>query len=143
MKNNSIKIALLFLFSLTFISCAQNKKETVDGDPLEAIQKNVVSLISPQELNAISETVLIIDVRTPKEYSEGHIPNARNINFYDETFITEMNKLDKTKDIYVYCKVGGRSGKAAKQLQKLGFVKVYDLEGGILNWKKNDLEIDQ
>ena len=52
-----------------------------------------------------------------------------------------MSKLDKSKELYIYCRSGNRSGKAAKKLGKMGFAKVYDLEGGIINWNKKSLEV--
>ena len=52
-----------------------------------------------------------------------------------------MSKLDKNKELYIYCKSGNRSGKAARKLKELGFTKVYDLRGGISNWNSNNLEV--
>ena len=78
----------------------------------------------------------LIDVRTPEEYKEGHLPNAKNINLFDDDFEKRMLKLDKTKSIFVYCEVGGRSGEAVAFLTKAGYTDVYDLKGGIRAWKK-------
>ena len=61
-----------------------------------------------------------------------------NINFFNDDFITQAtSKLDINKPVYLYCKVGGRSGKAAKKLKEAGFTKVYDLKGGFDKWKSN------
>jgi phage shock protein E len=62
------------------------------------------------------------------------INNAKNINFFDDDFLSQMSVLDTDKPVYLYCKSGGRSGKAAIQLKEAGFTKVYDLEGGITAW---------
>lgn len=51
----------------------------------------------------------------------------------------QMEKLDKEKPVYIYCRSGGRSGKAAKQLADEGFTEIYDLDGGILEWNKKNL----
>lgn len=133
MKSIALKFALLIFLSINFISCAQNTKTTKENE--------VVSLISPEELNSKMDSIQLIDVRTPKEYTKGHLKNAVNINYYDSNFIDEMAKLDKNKDLYIYCHSGNRSGKAAKKLGKMGFTKVYDLEGGIINWNKKSLEV--
>lgn len=133
MKSIALKFALLIFLSINFISCAQNTKTTKENE--------VVSLISPEELNSKMDSIQLIDVRTPKEYTKGHLKNAVNINYYDNNFIDEMAKLDKNKDLYIYCHSGNRSGKAAKKLGKMGFTKVYDLEGGIINWNKKSLEV--
>ncbi|MFS4456457.1 rhodanese-like domain-containing protein [Maribacter sp. 2304DJ31-5] len=72
---------------------------------------------------------IVIDVRTPEEFEQGHLDNAININWFDTNFARQCNTLDKDKIIYVYCKKGGRSAEAQKKLISLGF-KVIDLEGG-------------
>ena len=78
---------------------------------------------------------LLIDVRTPEEFKEGHLPNAININYFDSNFAEKINRLPMNKKVYLYCKTGIRSEKAAKVLEKAGFTKTYVLEGGILAWK--------
>jgi thioredoxin len=76
----------------------------------------------------------IIDVRTPEEFDGEHIPNAININWNGDDFEAKVSKFDKSKPVFVYCKVGGRSRQAANKFSEMGFVKVYDLDGGILKW---------
>lgn len=78
--------------------------------------------------------VQLLDVRTPSEYSAGHINQAKNMNIYDPTFRDQAAKLDKTKPVAVYCKAGSRSMKAAQVLQEMGFKRIYNLEGGYLSW---------
>ncbi len=133
MKSITLKFVLLIFLSINFISCAQNTKTDSKDE--------IVSLISPEELNSNIDNIQLIDVRTPKEYKKGHLKNAVNINYYDNDFLDEMSKLDKSKELYIYCHSGNRSGKAAKKLGEMGFTKVYDLEGGITNWNKKSLEV--
>ena len=78
----------------------------------------------------------LIDVRTPKEYNEGHIGAAKNIDFYGATFKTQMEKLDRNKPVLLYCHSGGRSGQALTMLKSMGFKEVYDLKGGWSSWPK-------
>lgn len=85
------------------------------------------------KLSSLKDKILI-DVRTPDEYNAGHLTNATLINIYDDTFKTQISKLDKTKPVFVYCKAGTRSAKAADALLQLGFTQVYDLEGGFIAW---------
>ncbi len=93
-------------------------------------------LDSAQYEKIISENeVTIIDVRTSEEYKSGHIKNAQNINVQSEDFKTKIQYFDKEKPIYIYCRSGARSGKAGKILEEMGFVEIYDLNGGILSWK--------
>ena len=82
----------------------------------------------------IKGNALVIDVRTPVEFSEAHIKNAINIDYFSKSFEATISKLDKKKTILVYCAAGGRSTSACLDFKKLGFKKVYNLYGGILHW---------
>lgn len=103
--------------------------------------QNDSSLVTPEELSNIQGDIVLIDVRTPGEYEQGHLENALNINIADESFKEEVGKLDKSEPVYVYCKVGGRSAKAASMLEEMGFEQVYDLEGGIRNWENSGMKV--
>lgn len=78
---------------------------------------------------------IILDVRTPKEFSEGHIDGAININYFDKDFADQVAKLDHSKPIYVYCHSGGRSAKAMTIMSGAGFTTIYNLLGGYTAWK--------
>lgn len=78
---------------------------------------------------------LLIDVRTPTEFKNGTIQNAKNINFYEDNFEQEISKLDTTKTAFIFCKSGGRSKKASSLFFKVGFPKVVDLESGYSKYK--------
>lgn len=97
------------------------------------IQTKPITAISQKEL----KDVILVDVRTPEEFNAGHLPSAININWYDADFTEQFSKIDKTKTIYFYCKVGGRSIKAADRLHSLGYKNVVNLEGGYDAWVKN------
>lgn len=99
-----------------------------------------ISSISSKELKALlaKDTIYLLDVRTPKEVKLGFIKGAKNINYFDHNFITQVNKkFTKQNTIYVYCRSGNRSLKAAKQLQLEGF-KVVNVLGGYLAWLKEE-----
>ncbi|MEN8788210.1 MAG: rhodanese-like domain-containing protein [Flavobacteriaceae bacterium] len=84
----------------------------------------------------INKDVQLVDVRTPREYRSGHLGNAINIDFYkSREFVEAFEALNKEKPVYVYCRSGVRSAKAAYKLISMGFTKIYDLKGGILNWQ--------
>ena len=143
MNFNNIKLFIVIL-SFTFISCAQNtaKKEVKDNGNNYATQdKQVVELISPKDLNTKLGDIQLIDIRTPGEFTEGYIEGAINVNFFDRDFNTQMAKFNKDKELYIYCRSGNRTGKAAKRLKDQGFTKIYDLQGGILNWNRNKLKV--
>ncbi|MDA8970764.1 rhodanese-like domain-containing protein [Flavobacteriaceae bacterium] len=97
-----------------------------------------VFLIDTHELKeAVTQhNVQLIDLRTPNEYSSGHIDKAINIDFLNQNgFKAAFSKLDKKKPLYLYCRSGNRSSRAAKQLAGLGFEKIYDLKGGYMKWR--------
>jgi len=123
-KQEIMKQLTLFMFFSLFLTaaCAQSPSNQVL--PAKEYQSALTA----------EDDKYFIDVRTPGEYSAGHIEGAVNWNFYDNDFITKFEDLDKNKPVYLYCRSGGRSGKAARQLQSLGFQKVVDLKGGILAW---------
>lgn len=102
-----------------------------------------IKVISPEEMQTLLEfeDMQIVDVRTPEEYITGFIDTAQNIDFKSPTFDEDIKKLDKTKPVILYCKSGGRSAKCSEKLKDAGFVKIYDLEGGITQWKFEGYDI--
>jgi len=124
-------LLLLVITGVTF-SC-KNEKQTT----------NTIEVITPEEMKEISkvEDMQLIDVRTPEEYEEGYIEGFQNIDFYSENFAQDIEKLDKSKPVIVCCRSGRRSADCAKQLEEKGFVKIYDLEGGIAKWEFEGLDI--
>ena len=81
-------------------------------------------------------TAIILDVRTPGEYKEEHLAGAQQLDFLNTSvFDAGIKQLDNTHTYYVYCRSGKRSHNACIKMQKQG-LKVFDMEGGILNWKK-------
>jgi len=109
------------LILILFISCTQNTSF------IEVVNKE-------SYLELIKQNHQIIDVRTPNEFENGHIENAVNIDFKAADFIENISALNKNKTLLIYCRSGNRSGKAAKIMDSLGFTKIYDLEGGFMNW---------
>jgi rhodanese-related sulfurtransferase len=87
-----------------------------------------------QQLIAEDSNAVILDVRTPGECAEGIQANAIQMNIQNTgKFIQDIDKLDKSKTYYVYCRSGGRSGQACMLMNAKGF-KTYNLSGGMLNW---------
>jgi len=79
--------------------------------------------------------VQLVDVRTSKEYNGGHIKNAVNIDFFKGAdFKKSFEKLNRDEPVYLYCRSGARSQKAARRLVDMGFSKIYDLKGGYMRW---------
>ena len=91
--------------------------------------------IYKEKLAKEKDKVLLIDVRTPEEYAEGHIEGALNIDFMNPpAFDKEFSALDTSKPLMIYCRSGNRSRRAAEKLKAMGFQQVFDLEGGYRAW---------
>jgi thioredoxin len=118
------KIFLLFSISFLFISCQGQQSDTIKTVDVKTFAEKLKTIENPQ----------LLDVRTPEEYSGEHIENATNVNWNGSDFTTKVAKYDKSKPIFVYCKVGGRSSQAANKLAALGFKEIYNLDGGIMKW---------
>lgn len=78
------------------------------------------------------KNAVIMDVRTQQEVDEGYLPNMIHIDIYKgQEFINEVEKLDKSKHYYIYCRSGKRSSQACTLLDQMGFSETYNLQGGI------------
>ena len=107
--------------------------------------------LNPSEINFISDSDLIemqeidyilLDVRTPDEFSSGFIKKAKNLDFYSETFQNDILSIDKNLPIVLYCRTNNRSTKTANILKENGFKEISVLEGGITDWVKNGNDIN-
>ncbi|MFV8347324.1 thioredoxin domain-containing protein [Flavobacterium sp. ZB4P13] len=121
MKFHSIFLAILSFFVL---SCTGQTSKNVKTIEAKTFAEKIAATPNPQ----------ILDVRTPEEFTSDHIDNAKNINWLSNDFVINTEKLDKSKPVFVYCKSGGRSQKAAEKLNELGFKTIYQLDGGMLKW---------
>ena len=120
MKN---PVRLLVLLVLTLVGALT----------LSSCSSSSVQAVSPQDWLAKSQQqgVVIVDVRTPGEYAQGHVDGAINIDVEGAGFDDEIAKLDKNATYAVYCHSGRRSGLATDAMAKAGFTHVYNLQGGI------------
>jgi rhodanese-related sulfurtransferase len=85
--------------------------------------------------------VVILDVRTPGEFAEGFIEGAQMIDFQSGNFETEIGSLDKDVTYAVYCRSGNRSGQAIKIMQDAGFLNLFNLEGGVIDWANQGMPL--
>lgn len=127
MKN----ILLLLLITVSSITNAQQKQK-VELVPPAAFEKKMAA-----------QKGQVIDVRMPKEFQAGHIAGAVNMHVYDKDFEQRLDKLDKNKPVYVYCKAGGRSAEATETLKSKGFKTIVELDGGMDAWKEAGKPVKQ
>lgn len=98
--------------------------------------------VSDFEKGIAQTDIQLLDVRTPDEYQSGHLKNAMQADWNNETAFQERIKaLDKTKPVYTYCLSGARSNEATDWLRQNGFT-AYNLSGGIAAWKNADKPVD-
>ncbi len=121
MKNTLL--TLLFLGVLCLGCHGQNAKDFATV-PAQEFSEKIKAMPTGQ----------VLDVRTPGEYSAQHLDNAINIDWNGDDFAGKVQKLDKSKPVFVYCMAGSRSRSAANKLHELGFKEIYNLDGGILKW---------
>lgn len=134
-----ILIAVLICIGFFIYKSSKTNKTTTSNNSTTttAAKTNEIRHVSMDDIVKImdeNKDYVIVDVRTPDEYKEGHIPNA--INIPNETINeTVYNKLkDKNQLILIYCRSGSRSRQSAYKMQKLGYTNLVDF-GGIINWK--------
>lgn len=122
---------LLVLLSGTFL-CGCEPKVVVESTETEIIS---VGDVTVEEASTLVEgETQVIDIRTPEEYSAGHIPGSINIDFKEATFAEQVKELDNSKPYVVHCQSGGRSGAALPTFQALGFSEIYHLKSGMSGW---------
>jgi len=135
-----ISLATCFFFiamSTGYDAIAQQKE----------VQTVIIKILPPKEAfeliqkNTGNKNFVIIDIRTPEEFASGHIQGAINMNYHSDTFIDDLNKLDKTRTYLVYCRTGRRSSDGVSIMIRLGFKDIYRIQGDIVRWKAEGLPV--
>jgi len=112
----------------------------------EAPTQTIKDVTAEEAFNLIQENesnpnFIIVDVRTPQEFAEGHIENAINIDFRSDAFNGEIGNLDRTTKYLLYCRSGNRSRGALSVMTELGFKEVYHLSAGIIGWAEAEYPV--
>jgi phage shock protein E len=124
-------VVLFLAASLVFVGCGAADEEASD----QANEEKSVQEISQQDLlSNPPRDALILDVRTPGEFGEGHVPNAVNIPHNE--LASRLSELNSSSDrpIVLYCKSGRRAGMAAEVLQRAGYTDLHHLTGDMNAW---------
>jgi len=100
----------------------------------------VVTVEEMQELSQI-EDVQLVDFNAPIKQKETLLKDSQNIDYLSPSFEKDIEELDKTKPVIVYCKSGNRSAKCAAKMKDAGFIKINDLDSSIAKWKHKGFEI--
>ena len=149
----SIWFTTLMFVSFITLACNQSPKtKTTKTTVVKKIQAaapkqaagQVIELLGPAEFQKQIQAsgVQLVDVRTAREFQQGHIKGAIFYDFYKKnSFMTNMNTLDKSKPVYIYCLTGARSRSTAQKLKRNGFSKIYDLKNGVKSWYRSGLKL--
>jgi len=119
--------SLLLFVALFFSACSSN-----GGNP-------VLDAKSFSEKLKATPNAVLLDVRTPEEFSKEYIEGALLADWNSDDFQRRIDAIDKNAPVFVYCLSGGRSSSAAKKMRNDGFKEVYELDGGIMQWRSNNL----
>lgn len=125
-----MKRLLFLIISLSSLSCMSQNKTLLDPVAFNDSVNN-------------NQNAIVLDVRTPSEYSKGFILNAKNVDFNGEDFEATINKMDRDKPYFVYCFSGGRSSSAVDYMMKAGFKNIYELKQGMMGWRKENLPVTE
>lgn len=140
-----IVTSLIVLIIAGFLIMNQNNStpSNVQGIKQIAETKSPTDINQILEANKTNPEFNLIDIRTPQEYSTGHLEGSTLMDFYNPTFSESLNSLDKNKIYVIYCNSGNRSGSALGLMKAKGFQTVYNMQGGISAWQEASLPISQ
>jgi len=134
-----MKLSMICPFAVT-VGCAamlsvglqtartEERKPTAPSSVRHADARQAAKLVA-------TNSVVVLDVRTPREFASGHIAGATNINYLSGDFSDQLAQLDRSKSYLLHCAVGGRSTNALPKLARLGFTNVIHLDGGFKAWQ--------
>jgi rhodanese-related sulfurtransferase len=129
-------IYLLFFFAVGMAACTTQAQN--DAHVYQSKQnKPMFQDLSPEEFKAKAEAnknAVILDVRTAQEIAEGSIKGHIHIDAFAPDFAQQVEKLDKSKTYFIYCRSGRRSANACQIMAQKGFKELYNLDGGYMAW---------
>jgi rhodanese-related sulfurtransferase len=133
-------LSLAALLTLLSTGCGNAQTPKTDDPILRDVSNDEFQTLMTQ-----LEGALLLDVRTPDEWNEGHLAGAAHADYWgdEKAFEEAMNSIPRDRPVLVYCAGGGRSGLTAKELIAAGHREVYNLEHGISGWEADGLPVVQ
>ncbi len=119
------KIVVLLVLALIAGACSEAQADQATG---------LVDSAGAEDLIESVEDLVVLDVRTPEEFTAGALPDAILIDINQPSFTAEVEQLDSTLPYLVYCRSGNRSARAVEIMENLGFDEIYELDDGIGAW---------
>jgi phage shock protein E len=128
MRSTMMRSLLVLVLALSVLVAACSSDTTTQS----------IELVSPADAAQVIADdpagLVILDIRTPEEFNQARLADAVMVDFYAEDFAAQLDTLDKDVPYVMYCNSGNRSSEAVKTMEDLGFVEVYEVDGGIVNW---------
>ncbi len=128
MKSTMMRSLLVLVLALSVLVAACSSDTTTQS----------IELVSPADAAQViadaPEGLVVLDIRTPDEFNAARLADAIMVDFYADDFASQLDTLDKDVPYVMYCNSGNRSSEAVKTMEDLGFVEVYAIDGGIVNW---------
>lgn len=142
MRASAWAVALVAAATL-LAGCSAGGEASVSAGPTATAAPAAGSSLSPADFAAAAKRpdTVLLDVRTPAEFAQGHLPGAVNIDVESPDFLQAISGLDQNQAYAVYCRSANRSKVAMNAMQQAGFTQLYDLAGGINAWKSAGGEV--
>ena len=139
---HSFPLLCLSIVTILLAGCGDSKEASVamnqDDNDFSA-RSQFVNMKASEAAKILKNNpeAVVLDIRTPKEYAEGHIPDAINIDYKADSFESELEKLDRDTTYLMHCRSGRRSANSLEIFEKLGFRHVIHMDDGILGWQED------
>lgn len=133
-----MKLRLKFFLSISLaclIGSACSNIE-ISGVANQEFQFTNMKAVEAAKILKENPNAVVLDIRTPTEFKEGHIQDAVNIDYKADIFESELEKLDRDATYVMHCRSGRRSANSFETFRKLGFKNIVHIEDGILGWKE-------
>lgn len=126
-----------FLISLLLLSACSTQQAQ------QSTTESLLNVSATQALISKDPKIVLLDVRTPEEFAEGHLAKAQNVDFKNANFSEQISKLDPNQSYLLYCASGRRSAAAKELMAAKGFTHLYELQGGISAWSSQNAPVQK
>ena len=135
-------VGFVFL-AVALVSCGTGQSSGISsGEKLTQTAQNLLvrEVSVDQAYQLYQEKIAFLDVRTPEEWNDAHVPGSTLLPLED--LEERVNELPQDLELVVYCRSGNRSAEAARILLEAGFSDVYSMDGGLNDWIMAGYEVD-
>ena len=141
MTHSPVRVRMGAIWAICWMLSLTTAVPLMAGSPIVDVTVDQAQKLIQQR--AGQKDFVILDVRTPGEFSEGHLSGAMNVDLLAPNFAAHLSAQDRGKTYLVYCRTGNRSTKAVHTMEQLGFRSVYHMVNGILGWEKKGLTLSR